>query len=95
MPTDEVPVSEENTETQPRPTPTPFRTWEEEQNNSQTNQNTSTNSNQKRTTNGRTVTVMICPISGVRATSNCPTKEIKTFEEGKEPKDFCQFHRGK
>ena len=94
MPTDEVPVSEENTENQPRPTPTPFRTWEEEQNGT-TNQNTSTNSSQKRTTNGRTVSVMICPLSGTRATSNCPTKEIKTFEEGKEPKDFCQFHRGK
>ena len=95
MPTEDVPISEENTENQPRPTPTPFRTWEEEQNGNQTNQNTSTNSSQKRTTSGRTVSVMICPLSGVRATSNCPTKEIKTFEEGKEPKDFCQFHRGK
>lgn len=40
----------------------------------------------------QTITVMICPASGMRATSNCPVKEAKTFKAGEEPKDFCTFH---
>ncbi len=91
MPTEDAASTENNSENNPRSTPTPFTTWEQQQKGETGNQNTSTESNQ---TNGRTVTVMICLLSGVRATSNCPTKEIKTFEEGKEPKDFCTFHRG-
>lgn len=38
------------------------------------------------------VTVMICPLSGMRATSKCPKKEAKTFKPGTEPTDFCTFH---
>ena len=39
------------------------------------------------------VTVMICPLTGIRATVNCPKKEAKTLDAGKEPKEFCTFHR--
>lgn len=39
------------------------------------------------------VTIMICPVTGMRATANCPDKEAKTFREGTEPKEFCTFHR--
>jgi penicillin-binding protein 1B len=39
------------------------------------------------------VAVMICPITGLRATSKCPNPESKTFKAGSEPKDFCTFHR--
>ncbi len=39
------------------------------------------------------VTVSICPITGQRATVNCPEKESKTFKKGSEPKDFCSFHK--
>ncbi len=39
------------------------------------------------------VTVMICPLTGMRATVNCPDKKAKTFNAGEEPKEFCTFHR--
>ena len=42
---------------------------------------------------GGTVTVMICPLTGMRATAHCPTKEAKSFRAGTEPKEFCTFHR--
>ena len=42
---------------------------------------------------GGNVTIMICPVSGLRATVNCPTKEAKTFRSGTEPKEFCTVHR--
>ncbi len=39
------------------------------------------------------VTVMVCPLTGMRATSNCPDKEPRTYRGGTEPKEFCTFHR--
>ncbi|MBK8466871.1 MAG: PBP1A family penicillin-binding protein [Chloracidobacterium sp.] len=39
------------------------------------------------------ITVMICPLTGMRATINCPDKQAKTYRAGSEPKDFCSFHR--
>ena len=39
------------------------------------------------------VTVMICPVTGLRATVKCPDKQAKTFKAGTEPKEFCTFHR--
>jgi len=39
------------------------------------------------------ITVMICPITGMRATANCPNKEAHKFKAGTEPKEFCTFHR--
>ena len=39
------------------------------------------------------VTVMICPVTGMRATVNCPEKQAKTFRAGTEPKEFCTFHK--
>ena len=39
------------------------------------------------------VTIMICPLTGMRATVNCPDKQSKTFRSGTEPKEFCTFHR--
>ena len=38
-------------------------------------------------------TIMICPLTGMRATSKCPEKESKSYRAGAEPKDFCTFHR--
>ncbi len=38
-------------------------------------------------------TVMVCPLTGMRATSNCPDKEPRTYRGGTEPKEFCTFHR--
>ncbi len=39
------------------------------------------------------VSVIVCRRSGLRATSNCPEHEARSFEDGKEPRDFCAFHR--
>lgn len=39
------------------------------------------------------VTVMICPLTGMRATSKCPQREPRSFPKGEEPKEFCTFHR--
>jgi hypothetical protein len=50
---------------------------------------------QPQNTKERTVSVMICPVTGMRATANCPEKVLKSFKAGTEPKDFCTFHVGK
>ena len=94
MPTEDEKPSETNTEDNPRSTPTPFTTWEQQQRGETGNQNTATKATNPNPPKG-TVMVIICPLSGLRATINCPTKEAKTFEERKEPQDFCSFHRGK
>lgn len=40
-----------------------------------------------------TITIMICPLTGMRATSHCPNPEAKSYRSGAEPKEFCPFHR--
>lgn len=40
----------------------------------------------------RAVEVMICPVTMMRATVNCPRSESKTFRIGSEPRDFCPIH---
>jgi membrane peptidoglycan carboxypeptidase len=47
----------------------------------------------RRQPQGAVVTVMVCPVTGMRATSNCPDKVLKSFKPGTEPKEFCTFHR--
>lgn len=37
--------------------------------------------------------VIVCKRSGQRATGKCPEQEAKSFEDGREPRDFCEFHR--
>lgn len=47
----------------------------------------------RRPTDGRaTVNVIVCPVTLMRATVNCPRRESKTFNIGSEPKDFCPIH---
>jgi hypothetical protein len=36
--------------------------------------------------------VYVCPLTGMRATSNCPERERRMFRRGTEPKEFCTFH---
>ena len=40
-----------------------------------------------------TVTIMICPVTNMRATEFCEIKEPRTFRAGTEPLDYCRFHR--
>jgi penicillin-binding protein 1B len=95
LPSGETDFNLENTETKPRLTPTPFTTWEEEQRNQNSNPDKSPQYDIPKADIVPRVTVMICPLTGMRATKNCPEKEAKTYEDGKEPKEFCTFHVGK
>jgi penicillin-binding protein 1B len=77
-------------EDKPEPTPTPLdETWQEQVKPSETPK--PSNSKPEKSNAGQ-VTVMICPLSGMRATLNCPKKEPKVFRQGEEPRDFCSFH---
>ena len=91
-----LPIDESTIEDQsdkPAPTPTPFDgTWQEQTKPDETTLPTNTKTTDKSLV-GR-ITVMICPLSGMRATMKCPTKEAKVFKQGEEPKDFCTFHTG-
>ena len=79
-------ATEESVETSPATSPTPIiETWEESQN------QRSETSAPAGTAPGFT-TVELCPVSGMRATRNCPKRQSKLFREGDEPHDFCDFH---
>src|SRR5206468_1378163 len=78
-----------------RPTPSPSpvtETWQEgtEPPDDSTNSEPETRNPKPA---ARMVTVMICALTGMRATVNCPEKKAKTFKAGTEPKEFCTFHR--
>ncbi len=74
----------------PEPNPTPLTgTWEDGAVPQKTEVKPGTSNSNKP---GAMVTVMICPVTGMRATVACPTKESKEFKEGTDPKDFCTFH---
>jgi penicillin-binding protein 1B len=87
LPADEAVIEEQNI---PKPTPTPLDgTWTEQVKPGTTP--TPANSKTDISPVSR-ITVMVCPLSGMRATMNCPQKESKVFKQGEEPKDFCSFH---
>jgi penicillin-binding protein 1B len=95
LPTDEENLDSAGTETAtPSPTNTPFTTWQDAQQNPKNRQsNSATEDNNLEEKNfQQNVTVMICPVTGMRATSNCPVKQPQTFKQGEEPKEFCTFH---
>ena len=94
LPTIEENLEETAAEVKPSPTNTPFTTWQEEQGDEKGNPPNSNNAKPypKIETIEHKITVMICPLTGMRATVNCPKKEPQTFDEGEQPKDFCTFH---
>ncbi|MBA2494592.1 MAG: PBP1A family penicillin-binding protein, partial [Acidobacteria bacterium] len=93
LPTDEANLIEgEIPETMSRPTATPFMSWEEAQENQSSKENSAGEIYQPTPEIQRNITIMICDLTGMRATFNCPQTHPKTFEEGEEPKDFCTFH---
>ncbi len=76
----------------PTPAATPFLSWQEAQQN-QSDQKSTDGENFKPTPEiQRNVTVMVCDLTGMRATVNCPHTHPKTFKEGEEPRQFCTFH---
>lgn len=80
----------------PDASPTPFTTWEEaEENATPSRQVEESDAGDKEKGKEKEVTVILCPLSGKRATANCPEKKVKKFRKGNEPKEFCDFHVGK
>jgi penicillin-binding protein 1B len=71
------------------PSPTPLsNTWENLEDRSN-----NSNSSRRSSSGERGVSVLVCPITGMRVTVNCPGSEARTFRPGTEPKEFCTFHR--
>jgi hypothetical protein len=72
------------------PTPTPLtNTWE-----NQVDRGGDSNSSRRSSSGAeRGVSVTVCPVTGMRVTSNCPYSESRTFKPGTEPRDFCTLHR--
>lgn len=76
----------ENVDADPATSPTPIaETWEEGEN------QTSGNATPAGVAPGF-VMIDLCPVSGLRATRNCPKKGSMSFREGDEPREFCDFH---
>jgi penicillin-binding protein 1B len=84
---------EDETGGRPTPSPTPLEgTWQD----GIEPEPSSTPLTRNRPSSERgMVTVMVCPLTGMRATVNCPDQEPRTYRAGTEPKEFCTFHRGK
>jgi len=81
-------------EGEPNPNPSPTQTPLSETLQDQVDSNSNQRSRRRdRTDNSKTVFVFVCPVTGMRATVNCPGRESRAFPEGSEPKEFCTFHR--
>jgi hypothetical protein len=100
LPTEETILPEEqSTAATPSPSETPFETWQEQAQPQPTTQATPRNALppaaprlESNIDFVHTITIMICPLTKMRATINCPNKQPKTFNEGEQPKEFCTFH---
>jgi membrane peptidoglycan carboxypeptidase len=82
----------ENSEANPKTTPTPFTTWQEaQQDPGKSPSNPPGKSDSENENPERNTTVMICRLTGMRATRNCLDMQPQTFKGGKEPKSFAVF----
>lgn len=95
LPVDEFgnPLEEPAVESKPAPNGTPItETWQDttEAPNDRT---TAPSRPRGRASDGSgTVNVLVCPVTMMRATIDCPRRESKTFTIGSEPKEFCPIH---
>ncbi len=79
----------------PTPTETPFQTWQDAGQNSNSAPKPNVGDDIPKVEIEQSITLMVCPLTGMRATANCPDKRPQTFSKGAEPKEFCTFHVGK
>lgn len=94
LPSDEMLAADAAADAEP--TQTPFQTWQEEIQNPNAGDDNEPNQIKVPPADiEKNITVMACPLSGMRATSNCPDKQPQTYREGTEPKEFCTFHSTK
>ncbi len=91
LPTEDTGLTEEQLAV-PTPSQTPFQTWQDAQQEPRSNQNSQPRLPAADPDFIQNITIMICPITGMRATTNCPNKQPKTFPDGAQPKQFCTFH---
>ncbi|MFN2501725.1 MAG: transglycosylase domain-containing protein [Pyrinomonadaceae bacterium] len=86
-------VYEDNGTPQPTPTQTPFSgTWQEDAESARDPDRPVSGPTPRPQARGNVV-VMVCPLTGMRATANCRDQEARSFRSGAEPKEFCTFHR--
>ncbi|HVF46846.1 MAG TPA: PBP1A family penicillin-binding protein [Pyrinomonadaceae bacterium] len=79
---------------EPTPSPSPLAgTWQDGMSNAVPSDPTAPTRPRQDQQDGRTVTIMVCPISGLRATVNCDQKQSKAYAAGAEPREFCTYHR--
>jgi penicillin-binding protein 1B len=89
-----LPVADENIESEAHPTRSPSPIDETWQDSSEPPERQPTKAYRAPIDETRgTVIVLVCPVSGMRATAKCPEKIAKTFRAGTEPKEFCTIHR--
>jgi len=78
----------------PTPSPSPLTgTWQDDVSNVAPGEPPASARPRPVPQDGRTVTIMVCPITGLRATVNCDQKHSKTYPAGGEPAEFCTLHR--
>lgn len=76
------------------PTPTPLSgTWQENIESPSGQSNNQPESPPRNNGGDRVVNVTVCPLTGMRATSKCPSRESRSFKAGAEPNDFCAIHQ--
>lgn len=85
----EVPPYEENSKQSPTPTPM-SGTWQDAEPPPDEEKNARPPENATETV--KRITLIICPVSGLKATINCPKREPKSFKQGSEPRDSCNLH---
>lgn len=75
---------------QPQPSQSPIDgNWQEHLD---PNENSNRSRSDERERQNR-VQINVCPLTGMRANMNCPKHEIRAFQKGTEPKEYCTFHR--
>lgn len=73
------------------PTPTPISgTWQDDAEPPHGSAQSVQTDSQKPTSK---IVVNVCPLTGMRASINCPTREARSFRAGTEPNEFCTIHR--
>ncbi|MEJ7624182.1 MAG: PBP1A family penicillin-binding protein [Pyrinomonadaceae bacterium] len=84
-------LAETDSTEKPTPTPGPLtETWEQ---GAGASANSATRSSPSADQSSDWITVMICPVSALRANPDCPDKEPRSYRTGSEPKAFCPIHR--
>jgi hypothetical protein len=77
----------------PEPSSTPISgTWQDSVDEGPRPDTASNSAGRSSPDRARQLTVMICPLTGMRATANCPKKEPRAYRYGEDPQEFCTFH---